>query len=185
MKWRTCPQSMDIFFFLSFSYFIQSRVSLSVAYLTVANLARLGISVHCQVSVRSQYLVRLLSQCWMTGNRTIHLPFEGLSPPTGIEPTPLQNSASKVAGLQVHATTPGSPSWMLLDASGFSFKKSVSSKRFVKSSLDSKSCQSKFSTIQINISFLLLTFPTSFHPTITQKKEKMEILFNESNFSCF
>ena len=34
---------------------------LSVAYLTVANLARLGISVHCYVSVRCQYLVRLLS----------------------------------------------------------------------------------------------------------------------------
>ena len=36
-----------------FSYFIQSRCFLSVAYLTEANLARLGISVHCQVSVRS------------------------------------------------------------------------------------------------------------------------------------
>ena len=29
-------------------------------------------------------------------------------PPTGIEPMPFRNSASKVAGLQVHATTPGS-----------------------------------------------------------------------------
>ena len=28
-------------------------------------------------------------------------------PPTGIEPTPFRNSTSKVAGLQVHATTPG------------------------------------------------------------------------------
>ena len=80
-------------------------VFLSVAYLTVANLARLGISVHCQVSVRSQCLVRLLSQCWITGGHTIHPPIEGLLPPTGIEPTPFRNSASKVAGLQVHATT--------------------------------------------------------------------------------
>ena len=115
MKWRTCPQSMDIFFFLSFSYFIQSRVSLSVAYLTVANLARLGILVHCQVSVRSQYLVRLLSQCWMTGNRTIHPPFEGLSPPTGIEPTPLQNSASKQLDYRCMPLPPSHPAgccWM-------------------------------------------------------------------------
>ena len=95
----------NTFFF--FIYFIQSRVFLSVAYLTVANLARLGISVHCQVSVRSQYLVRFLSQCWITGGHTIHPPIEGLLPPTGIEPTPFRNSASKVAGLQVHATTPG------------------------------------------------------------------------------
>ena len=78
-----------------YSYFIQS------------NLAQPGISVHCQVSVRSQYLVRLLSQCQITGGRTIYPPIEGLLPPTGIEPTPFQNSASKVPGLQVHATTPG------------------------------------------------------------------------------
>ena len=58
-------------------------------------------------NVRSQYLVRLLSWCWITGGHTIHPPIEGLLPPTGIEPTPFRNSASKVAGLQVHATTPG------------------------------------------------------------------------------
>ena len=86
-----------------FNYFIQSRGFLSVAYLTVGNLALLGIQVHCQVSVRSQYLVRLLSQCWITGGHTIHLPIE--RPQAGIEPTPFRNSASKVAGLQVHATT--------------------------------------------------------------------------------
>ena len=45
--------------------------------------------------------------CWITGGRTIHLPIEGLLPPTGIEPTPFRNSASTVTGLQVHATTPG------------------------------------------------------------------------------
>ena len=62
---------------------------LSVAYLTVANLARLGISVHCQVPVRSQYLVRLLSQCWITGGRTIHPPIEGLTPNNPqLPPTP-------------------------------------------------------------------------------------------------
>ena len=30
--------------------------------------------------VRSQYLVRLLSQCWITGGHTIHPPVEGLLP---------------------------------------------------------------------------------------------------------
>ena len=30
---------------------------------------------------------------------------EGLLPPTGIEPTPYRNYASKVTGLQVHANT--------------------------------------------------------------------------------
>ena len=44
---------------------------------------------------------------------------EGLLPPTGIDPTPFQNSVSKVAGLQVHATTPGLLSkwklWLLLE----------------------------------------------------------------------
>ena len=39
-----------LYFFLFFSYFIQSRFFLSVAYLTAANLARLGNSVHCYVS---------------------------------------------------------------------------------------------------------------------------------------
>ena len=79
---------------------------LSVAYLTIANLARLGISVHCQVSVRLQYLVRLLSQCWIAGGHKIRPPIEELLPPTGIEPTPFRNSTSKVAALQVDASTP-------------------------------------------------------------------------------
>ena len=67
---------------------------LSVAQLTVANLAQFEISVHWQVSVRQQYLVRLLSQCWITGGHSIYPPIEGLLPPTGIEPTLFQNSAS-------------------------------------------------------------------------------------------
>ena len=60
---------------------------LSVAYLEVANLAQFGISVHFQVSVKSQYLVRLLSYCWIAGGHTIHPPIKGLLPLTGIEPT--------------------------------------------------------------------------------------------------
>ena len=42
--------------------------------------------------------------CWITGGH----PPRRLLLPTDIEPTPSQNSASKVAGLQVHFTTPGS-----------------------------------------------------------------------------
>ena len=56
---------------------------LSVAFLTAANLARRGISVYCYVTVRSQYLVKLLSLCWITGGQTI----ERLLPLTAIEPT--------------------------------------------------------------------------------------------------
>ena len=78
-----------------------------MAYLTVANLATLGISVHIQVRVRSQYLVRLLYLCWITVRHTIHPPIKGLLPQTGIEATPFRNSTSNAAGLQVHATTPG------------------------------------------------------------------------------
>ena len=97
-------QSIFFFFqllYLELGFFIRSL------YLTAANFARLRISVHCQVSVRSLYLVRLLSQCWITGGHTVHPPIERLLPPTCIEPTLFRNSASKVAGLQVHATTPG------------------------------------------------------------------------------
>ena len=43
----------------------------------------------------------------VTGGHEIHLPIKGLLPTTGIKPTPVRNSASRVAGLQVHATTPG------------------------------------------------------------------------------
>ena len=55
----------------------------------------------------SQYLVRLVSLCWITGGHTVHPPIEGLLPPTGTEPIRFRNSASKVAGLQVRVTTPG------------------------------------------------------------------------------
>ena len=43
---------------------------------------------------------------WITGGHTILPPIEGLLPPTGVEPTLFQNSASEVAGIQVHATKP-------------------------------------------------------------------------------
>ena len=86
-----------------FNYFIQSRYF--YAYLMVADLARIGISVHCQVSVRFQYLVSLLSLCWITGLYSVYRPIEGLLPATGIELTLFRNSVSKVPGLQVHATT--------------------------------------------------------------------------------
>ena len=98
--------TFSVFFFFFQLLYLESGF-LFVAYLTVANLARLGISVHCQVSVRSQYLVRLLSQCWITGGHTVHPPIEGLLPPTGIESTTFRKSAFIVAGLQGHATTPG------------------------------------------------------------------------------
>ena len=82
------------------NYFIQSRIFLFVAYLTIANLDRLGNSVRCQVPATSQYLVSFVSLCWITGGRTIHLPIEGLLPPTGIKPTLFRNSASEESGFQ-------------------------------------------------------------------------------------
>ena len=69
---------------------------LSAAYLTVAKFL-----------VRSQCLVRLFSLCWITGDHTIHAPFERLLPLTDIGSTPFRNSASKVAGIQMHAITLG------------------------------------------------------------------------------
>ena len=48
-------------------------------------------------TVMSQYLVRLLSLCWITCAHRIHPPIEGLLLSTGTESTPFQNLASKVA----------------------------------------------------------------------------------------
>ena len=50
----------------------------------------------------------------MTDGHTIHPRVKGLLPQTGTEPTPFRNSASKVAGLPVHLTTPGLNSESLL-----------------------------------------------------------------------
>ena len=77
---------------------------LSVAYLMVASLVQFGISVRCQVSAKSQYLVRLLSLCQISGGQTIHS-IERLLTPISTLPTSLRNFASKVAGLQMHANT--------------------------------------------------------------------------------
>ena len=66
---------------------------LSVAFLVVAMLVLLGNSVCCYVSPRIQYLVRLLSSCWITGRHKIHQPIDRLLPLTGIEPTLFRNSA--------------------------------------------------------------------------------------------
>ena len=57
--------------------------------------------------------------CWITDGHTIHPRVEGLLPQTGIEPTPFRNSASKVAGLPVHLTTPGLISDSLLQGTGY------------------------------------------------------------------
>ena len=94
----------DFPFFIFQSPYLESGF-LSVA--AVANLVQIGISIHCQVSARSQYLVRFLSLYWITGGHTVHPPIEGLLPPTVMEPTTFRNLASKVSGLQVHATTLG------------------------------------------------------------------------------
>ena len=59
-----CLGCHDCFLFF-LSYFIYSRVFYSQ--LTFLIQPDCPISVHCQVSVRAQYLVKLLSLCWITG----------------------------------------------------------------------------------------------------------------------
>ena len=66
-------------------FFILVTLFRVLACLAEANLARLGISVYCQDSVRSQHWVRLLSLFWITSAYTIHSPIKELLPPTGIE----------------------------------------------------------------------------------------------------
>ena len=78
---------------------------LSVAYLTVANSALRGFSVLCWVTVTVQYLVRFLSLCWITGGHNPPI-YWRIVTPTDIEPTPLWNLASKVAGWIFRAFTP-------------------------------------------------------------------------------
>ena len=94
------------------NHFIKSS---TVAYKRVAykkiqfTLFRAGFfirSLPYGMESQSQYSVRLLCQCWITGGHTLQPPIEGLLPPTGIKPTPFRNSAFEVAGQQVHATTP-------------------------------------------------------------------------------
>ena len=64
--------------------YLESRF-LSLAYLPRANLAQFIDSVHCQVSARFQYLVRLLSFYCITGGHTIHPPIRRLVTPTSTE----------------------------------------------------------------------------------------------------
>ena len=105
LNWQEFSNFVSIFArFGSFPQIFGQSFSLSVAYFTVANLVRLGILILCQVSVRSRHLFRLLSLCWITGG---YPPIKGLLSPAGIKPTPSRNLASKVAGLQGYATTPG------------------------------------------------------------------------------
>ena len=86
------------FFFLKiFSYFMWCRFF----YLQLALRYIIKPDVKFRFTVRSLYLVRLLSQCWITSVHTIHPPIEGLLPPTSIVPTPFRNLAFKVALLQV------------------------------------------------------------------------------------
>ena len=72
--------------FLPFQLLYLESDFLSIGYLTAANLVRLVISVHCLVSGRSQYLVRLLSLCPITGGHTIYPHVEGLNNQRGFNP---------------------------------------------------------------------------------------------------
>ena len=58
------------------------------------------------VSGRPQYLDSSPSAELQVVIQSNHLSIEGLLSPTGIEPTLFRNSASKVAGLQLHGITP-------------------------------------------------------------------------------
>ena len=83
------------------------RVSFFIcSLLTVANLVR-NLGSLLGLRVRLQYLFRLFYLCWITGGHAIHLPIEELLLPSCIEITKLGKSASRVAGLQFHVTTPG------------------------------------------------------------------------------
>ena len=108
-------KSFSKFFFILITLF---SVGFFIYLLTLTQLilAQFRISVLYQVSVRSQYLARFFSLCWITSGHSIYSPIEGLLPLTRMEPTPFLNSASKVAGLQGHATTPGykNEAWPLI-----------------------------------------------------------------------
>ena len=53
----------------------------------------------------SQYSVKFFSSYWITGGHTIHPTIEELLPLSDNGPTTFRNSTSKVAGLQMDATT--------------------------------------------------------------------------------
>ena len=63
-----------IYVFISFLVTLFRVGSLSVAYLAVANLVRLVISVRCYISAGSQYLDRLLTLCCIAGGHKKNRP---------------------------------------------------------------------------------------------------------------
>lgn len=73
----------------------------------LANLVRLGISIHYRLYIRSQYLARFFSLYSITDGQTTQSLMEVMLPPTGIDSILFQSSISTVAGQQVHTTTPG------------------------------------------------------------------------------
>ena len=84
-----------------FVQFIQSRIfcpQLSFQWL-------IQPEVESRFVVRSQLGPSSQSNSSFCNWLQVVTPFEGLLPPTGIEPTPFQNSTCKVAGLQVYDAT--------------------------------------------------------------------------------
>ena len=96
---------LNIIFSKSF-FFLVTLFFLSVAYLTVANLANLQSRFH----VRSQLDPSIQSGSpLITGGHTIQPPIEGQLPPTGIEPTSFRNSPPKQLDYRCMPLHPGTP----------------------------------------------------------------------------
>ena len=94
-------QSFVLHIFFSYfrvGFFIRS-LPYDSQFSPTCNLGSLLGPSKVSVFSQAQYLVILLSLCQITGGHTTHPPIERLLPPTGIELTPFQNSAIKVAGL--------------------------------------------------------------------------------------
>ena len=99
-------QILELTFFFFFCYFVQNRASYLQLILRqlINSIWNLGsLIVLSQVPVFSQTPLLVL----ITVGHTIHPPIEGLLPKTGVEFAAFWNSASKVAGLQMHATKTG------------------------------------------------------------------------------
>ena len=79
---------------------------LVVACITVASLARFGISFCCQVVARSQYLVMFFFLCWIQVVIQSTQQYKDCYPPASIELPLFPNSTSKAAGIHVYATVP-------------------------------------------------------------------------------
>ena len=111
--------SICIFYF--FSYFIYSRtfhLMLSSRSLIQSDLESQFIVNFQLSSLFSQDPLLVLNYRWST-----HPPVKGMLPPIGTEPRSFRYSASKVAGLQVHAITLG---WLVkLDCGQISHKRRI------------------------------------------------------------